>query len=389
MDSNIIINGKLVMPDEVIEEGTVVVQGSIIKHCGNRKDIQKTENTQVIDVRENYIVPGFVDIHCHGGGGWRCNDNPEAFANAHLVHGTTSVLATIAYNLSKKETLQGLEKVIRFMENKPSNIEGIHLEGPYINPKYGADSANARKPDPEEYNKIIQMAGKYIKLWTCAPEVEGADQFIDTVCSTGITLSVGHSELEACKLLDLPQRGFKVACHCTNATGVTPHPSRYEGTKEVGLDQAVMLCDDIYAEVIPDSAGVHVRPLMLKLLYKVKGMDRIIIVTDATDDSGMEKFRYIDVNGKEIVENMNDLNINEQGELSGSKLTMDYAVRNMMHHTGISIVEAFKIASLNPARAIGIENKVGSIEKGKLANLLIIDKDINIKKVMFEGQLIS
>jgi N-acetylglucosamine-6-phosphate deacetylase len=265
------------------------------------------------------------------------------------------------------------------MEGKPYSdaILGIHLEGPFISPKYGAILSPIRPINPDEYDELLRTVGNRIKLWTFAPELPGADAFTQATAQYGIALSVGHSEATAEMIFAHVRQGLKIGCHTTNACGTTPSPSRYGGTREVGVVEAILVHDDIYAEVIPDSDGVHVRPLMLKLIVKAKGADKVIIITDAMDVAAVETAP------------MPDIRYDKKNQLSGSKLTMNGAVRNMMHHTGIGWVDAFKMAALNPARAIGLEREMGSIERGKLANLVIVNDDLIVRGVMLHGKRVG
>ena len=380
--------GSLFLADRIIPNGIVIMAGNRIADCGSTDEVMIPEDAEIIDAGGNYIAPGFVDIHCHAGGGRLAYLHPHHVALAHLKHGTTSLLPTLSYNESREETIQGVTNIVEAMEsNLPYKeaIAGIHMEGPYINKKYGAVVAPIRPPDPEEYNEVLRIAGKDIKLWTLAPEIDGQDEFITAASRYAITFSVGHSEATAEQIFRYVPYGLRIGCHCTNASGTTPSKSRYGGTREIGVDEAVLVNDDIYAEVIPDYGGVHVRPLMLELIRKTKGNDKVIIITDNYDitsdkpegggfsPEGMSK------------EALDDVNFTKVG-LSGSRLTMDKAVRNMMMHTGIGIVEAFKMGSLNPAVATNMHNMVGSIEKWKYANILIVNENIEIQQVFLHGE---
>ena len=384
-----IINGKMVTPYNVVNDAAVVIQEERIRECGTRREVKIPEYAEIIDAGGNYIGPGFIDIHCHGGGGYWVYENPDEVAVMHLKHGVTSILTSLAYNLSSEEIFNGINKILLASKKRlGSFFIGIHMEGPYINPKYGAYSNTARHPDPDEYNCILNLAGDMIKVWTFAPELEGIDEFIEAVSKKEIILAVGHSETVAERIYSLIPRGLKLATHCFNATGVTPCPTRFQGTREVGVDEAVMVCDDIYTEVMADSAGVHVKPIMLKLLYKVKGADKIILISDAINYAGTTKFEYVEKGDSEVVENNGDLQFSPDGGLAGARMTLDYAARNMMNHTGASIVEAFKMVSLNPATMLGMQNEIGSMQKGKIANIVIVNGKIEIKKVIFKGELV-
>ncbi|RAV22379.1 N-acetylglucosamine-6-phosphate deacetylase [Paenibacillus contaminans] len=377
-----IINGKLVTPAELIEDGVVLIEGGKIAACGPKGSVAIPENAEMIDAEQQYVGPGFIDIHCHGGGGYWSWEEPYLFALSHLKHGTTGILPTLVYNQSREEMVEGVRNILAVGDRPYSSaILGIHMEGPFINKKYGAITSPIRPVDPEEYNELLDIAGDRIKVWTLAPELEGQAAFAEAASKYGIALSVGHSEADAETIFSFVDHGLKIGCHCMNASGITPSPSRYGGTREVGVDEAVLVHDDIYAEVIPDAKGLHVRPLMCKLIHKTKGTDRVIIITDAIDEAGLE--------GEEPGGEYEDVRFIEGVGLSGSKLTMDRAVRNMMSHTGVSIVDAFIMSSLNPAKVLKVDHLTGSLEVGKQADLVIVSASIEVRKVLLQGEIVE
>jgi N-acetylglucosamine-6-phosphate deacetylase len=378
--SFVIRNGTIVTADRLIPSGLVHIENGWIVGVGEAGTVEVPTGCEVLDAAGAYIAPGFVDIHCHGGGGVWSWEQPYEFALTHLKHGTTAILPTFTYNESREQVRDGLRTILATMESSKPLVEtivGIHMEGPYINKKYGAITSPIRPVDPQEYGEILRVAGDQIKVWTLAPELDGQDVFVTEAAKYNISLSVGHSEATAEQIFRFVPQGLRIGCHCTNASGITPSPSRYGGTREVGVDEAVLVHDDIYAEVIPDAEGIHVRPLMLKLIHKTKGTDRVIIITDAMPDAGVDKG------------DASDVNWNHLGHLAGSRLTMDKAVRNMMVHAGVGMVDAFRMASLNPAKVIHMEDQMGSIAQGKRANLLLIDEEIRIQQVILHGQTVN
>jgi N-acetylglucosamine-6-phosphate deacetylase len=388
MKKTAIVNARVITPNGLIDNGAILIENGIIWDFGIESEMHIPDDVILIDAKGNFAGPGFIDIHCNGGGGFLFEEDPRKVVEAHLLHGVTGILATLAYDLKIEEILEGIQRVKDFCnQDERAVVLGLHLEGPYINCKYGASSYLAKKFNPDEYNMILKAAGGLIKRWTIAPELEGVDEFSETVSGKGILLSVGHSEAEPEMIYRLVSKGLKLACHCTNATGVTPSPPRFRGTKEVGVDEAVLAHDDIFVEVIPDSWGYHVRSIMLNLIYKINGADKVIIISDAVEPSGISPFNYIYIDGKEVVENAEDIIIDKNGDLNGTKLTMDYAVRNMMNHTGIGICDAFKMASLNPAVLLGLQDQLGSVEKGKKANIIIVNEKICVKHVIVQGEI--
>lgn len=377
------ICGRVVTPYGIIDNGMVLVEDGRIAEVGVRDEPALRATREVRDHRHHYIIPGFFDIHCHAGNAGFCYEDPEAFGAWHLRHGTTSILPTFIYNQSHKEIMDTLDPVVAEVKRASSPVEGIHMEGPYINSRYGAITSPIRPVDRQEYREILDRAGEQIKLWTLAPELDGQKEFMKAASEYDIVFSVGHSEASVEVIFDAFRYGLRLGCHLTNASGTTPSPSRYDGTREVGVHEAVMVHDDMYAEVIVDREGIHVRPLMLRLIVKAKGVDRVILITDATghvdDQSGGRDVRMIMSNENSPTEPGKEL-------LSGSLLTMDRAVYNMMNHTGIGIVDACRMASLNPARLLGMDGEIGSIEVGKRANILAVTDGMDVAMVMLDGR---
>lgn len=389
MTEQTILYGRVVTPYRVIERGMIVVRKDRIVYAGEREEQNLFGSVSVLEFDDPgcYIVPGFIDIHCHGGGGVWCYEDPEAFANFHLKQGTTSIFPTLHYNQSHLEIIEGLQRILSAMGHQPSSIAGIHMEGPYINPKYGAITSPIRPVNPKEYREILALAGERIKMWTLAPELEGQRQFMEEASRYGIVFSVGHSEATPEAIFAATRLGMRLGCHLTNASGVTPNSSRYEGTREVGVHEAVLVHDDMYAEVIPDSKGIHVRPLMLRLIVKTKGADKVIIITDTVPEPASQA--GCSTKSDVCLEPGNAFSPHNCDEiLSGSFLTMDRAVHNMRTHTGLGWVDACKMASLNPARALGNDNDLGSLECGKMANLLVVTETAQVKMVMLEGNIV-
>ncbi|TVR54347.1 MAG: N-acetylglucosamine-6-phosphate deacetylase [Spirochaetaceae bacterium] len=376
------IFGRVVTPFGVIPDGLVVIERDRISRVGHRTEKDVRNSDGVLDYRGSYIAPGFVDIHCHSGKTGRCYEDPHGFAEHHLDFGTTGILPTLDYNQSHEEILQSLSDILVAMENPETSIIGVHMEGPYINPKYGAITSPIRPVSEKEYREILDRAGSTIKLWTLAPELDGQEEFMRAASRYGIVFSVGHSEASPDTIFSAYRHGLKIGCHLTNASGSTPEVARFRGTREVGVHEAVLVHDDMYAEVIPDREGIHVRPLMLRLIVKAKGVEKVIIITDATGHADNGEGRDVRItDGNEHTPG------GKKETLSGSLLTMNQAVRNMIAHTGVGIVDAARMASLNPATALGLDAEIGSIEPGKKANIVALTDKIDVEMVMVNGRV--
>ncbi len=389
--TKVIMNGRIVTENNVIDDGVIIVRGDRIKALGCRYGINVPAGAEIIDAKGNLVCPGFIDIHCHGGGGFLFKDNADAALKAHLRHGTTSVLATLSYHMTDNEyieTFQKLEKVIKTDYGK--QCIGVNMEGPYLNPRYGADTSKVRAIKAEDYERVYEAGRKLIRIWTFAPELDGAKDFAAFLKSKNIIQSAGHSEADHETVNEFIKNGLRLGCHLMNAMGFPP-PFVFKGAiREVGIAEALLWDDDTYVEVIPDSKGVHVRPLMLKLILKLKGVNRVVAISDAFLAGALKDLEYIkDEKGLEYVPDEGDLYYNGLNQLCGSRLSMDYAIRNMMNHTGIGFVDAFKIGALNAAALLGMDDEIGSIREGKKANIIIADEKMNVKNVILEGRRVQ
>jgi N-acetylglucosamine-6-phosphate deacetylase len=366
-----IINANVVLEDKILENGVILFEEGIIIQADQADRIAIPENCEKIDAQGLYVGPGFVDIHCHAGGDVWAHDDPEKMAAFHLESGTTSINCTIFHDIGEDGAIEAMKKIRSAMEkNKPGNIMGVHFEGPFLNPKYGAHAKTIRPVDKREYQRYLEEAGDIITMWTVAPEIEGAREFITDVHAAGIPIAMGHSEASPEDVFWAVDNGAAICTHIMDATGCWISPSRWAGTRECGFDEAVMLCDNIYCEVINDREGVHVRPEMVRLVIKTIGVDHVVAVSDACAGSVDEQ----------------DINMAD-GELYGSKLRMFQAARNFKYNARLGMVDVFKVCSRNPARAVRKDHLVGTIQPGRKANFVFVDEEYNVSKVILEGNL--
>ncbi|NLJ41562.1 MAG: amidohydrolase family protein [Clostridiales bacterium] len=381
-----IINTDIVMEDHIIWDGVILYDKDRIIAADSSDLVSVPEGAKLIDAKGKYTAPGFVDIHNHGTDGMFNFEYPEEVSEYFLKRGTTTMLACIFYTVGLDGYLKGIETVKSHMGKGYSRIiPGFYMEGPYMNSKYGADSKNNKWNHPiteSEYKQLVDEAGDLAKVWCVAPEREGIEEFCAYAKSVNpnVIFSAGHSEAKPHMLYNLKKYGLKSQTHHMNATGVVNPlcPGNDCGIRDCGPDEAVLYDDDIYAELIADSMGIHVKPHNIRMVSKIKGVDRIILITDSYPIGFPPP--------KGPFERATDLGFDSEGGLCGSKMTMDMACRNMIQHTGCGLSQIFKYASLNPAKLLGIDNEIGSIEAGKKANMITIDDKINVDKVIFEGE---
>ena len=383
-----IINAELVMRDHLIPEAVLFVEDGKIAGFGEMRTTQIPEGCEIIDAKGLYVGPGLVDIHSHSGTGVRFIDDPAKATQEHLQCGTTSILATPKTRDTLENYLQQIQMIREAMATpEGATIAGIYMEGPYINQNYG--SMNNQKgvkqprtlqPVPEDYEPLLEAGADIVRVWATAPEREGMINFVKAAKAANpeARFAVTHSEATPQQIEELVPYGLCIGTHHTNATGTIVN---YPECRGVCVDECVNYNNAIYAELISDSMGIHVDPYMQRLVRKIKTDDKIILISDQTIHEPML------VPG---LEHVTDLNFTYRAsggiDISGSKLTLNVACRNYMKHTGASIVDAFKVASYNPSRAVGLTDR-GEIRVGLRADLIIVDQKMNIDTVIVGGEV--
>ncbi len=376
-----IVNATVVMKDYIIPNGVILIEGDKIARVGKARDIAIPDGAEIIDAENNYVGPGLIDIHTHAANNLWIYENPKETSRYLLEHGVTGVLPALYNNLNKDAYLQAVDNILKARDNGDfDNFVGFYMEGPYLSPNFGCERDKNVWKDAvvrEEYIDIVKRVKDSAKVWCFAPEREGIEQFVDDVKEIipNIVFAVAHSEAPPERVEKFIPYGLKIATHHTNATGTIPHYSECRG---VCVDEAVNYNKEIYAEMISDRMGIHVLPYMQRLVRKIKGDDRLILIADQFVCDGPIPPGF---------EEATDLHFDNAGEIAGSGLTLDIACSNVMVHTGCSVCDAFKFGSYNPAMAVGL-TKVGYIDQGNFANLVIVDQFFNVKKVIFKGEKI-
>ena len=374
-----IINANLVMRDHLITDGVLLMENGKITAFGEKRRLAVPEGCEIIDANGAYVGPGFVDIHTHSDGKVFFYDDPKSVGH-HLKHGTTTILAALYFSMNTEEFVDAIGKIRTAMEYPEcKNLCGIYMEGPYMNPKFGCDREHNPwngPVDKEKYQPIIDAGWDLVKVWGLAPERENILQFVLDVKAKNpnAVFSVAHSEASPQQVEALMPYGLRIGTHHTNATG---DRILYPEVRGVCVDEAVNYNREIYAELICDSMGIHVDPYMLRLVRRIKGDDRVILISDAYACDGPVPPGY---------DGVDDINFDWSGEIAGSKLTLDIACRNALKHLGASVVDVFRFASYNPAMAIGFYDR-GEIAVGKRADLVFVDHWMKVQKVILEGEV--
>lgn len=376
-----IINGQILTPQGWLKDGSVLINDGKILEITN-SDLAVIGAT-VIDAKGMFIVPGFISMHCHGGGGHDFTEGTtEAFkeaAAAHLKHGSTTIFPTLSSTTFENIRLAAATCDQLMAEDADTTIMGLHIEGPYLNENMAGTQWKEflKNPDPEEYKALVEST-KCIKRWDISPELPGAHDFARYMTSKGILTAITHTEAEYQEIKDAFAAGFTHAAHFYNAMPGF-HKRReykYEGTVE-----SVYLMDDMSVEVIAD--GVHLPATILKLVYKVKGVEKTCLVTDSLKFAGYTGETINDPNY--VIEN-GVCKWADRQTLAGSIATADVLVQTMVKKAGIPLEDAVRMASETPARLTGIADSKGTLEKGKDADIVILDNDANVRCVFTKGK---
>ena len=377
-----LINARILTPQGWLKDGSVLIRDGKILEVTNC-DLAVI-GAQLIDVKGMYVLPGGVEIHAHGGGGrdfMECTE--DAFRGAvktHMKYGTTSIFPTLSSS-TVPMIEQAAETCTKMMAEKDSPILGLHLEGHYLNMAMagGQMPENIKNPDPNEYIPIVEN-WHCIKRWDAAPELPGAMQFGKYITGKGILASVAHTQAEFEDIRTAYEAGYTHATHFYNAMPGF-HKRReykYEGTVE-----SIYLMDDMTVEVVAD--GIHVPPTILRLVYKIKGVERMCAITDALACAASDSKEAFDP--RVIIED-GVCKLADHSALAGSVATMDRLIRTMVQKADIPLADAVRMVSETPARIMGVYDRKGSLQKGKDADIIVMDEDLKIRVVWAMGKLV-
>ena len=377
-----IINGKIFTPQGWLENGSVVIRDNHILEVTNC-DLPLT-GAQQVDAKGMYIVPGYVCLHVHGGGGHDFTEcSEEAYRKAitaHQKHGATCVFPTLSSS-SFEDIKKSVAICEKMMAEENTLVGGLHLEGPYLNPKRASDQFGDKLAEPNavDYTSLVESTN-CIKRWDASPELPGALEFAQYLKSKGIVATISHTEAEYPEVKAAFEAGFSHVSHFYNGMPGF-HKCReykYEGTVE-----SVYLVDDMTIELIAD--GRHLPDTILKLAYKVKGVERTALVPAALAYAAMDEN---EINDPNVVIEDGVCKSRDLQHLIGSVATMDVLVQNVVK-AGIPLEDALRMASETPAKLMGVYDRKGSLEKNKDADILILDKKLRVKAVWSMGHIVE
>lgn len=385
-----IINGKVITSNEILPNSTVVLkEGKIDGIFSSNPEI---EGAEIIDAEGLFVSPGFIDIHLHGGGGFDFMDNSvEAFhqiAAIHAQYGTTSMLPTTLTSTKENliKTLETYEQIGGTTYNG-ADFLGIHIEGPYfsMSQRGAQDPKYIRLPDPKEYNEIIGRF-PFVTRWSAAPELKGAIDFGKILTQNNILASIAHTEALYADVVKAQEVGYSLMTHLySGMVGVV----RREGFRFAGTIESAFILDDMDVEVIADLR--HLPAELLKMIYKIKGSDRIALITDAMRAAGTQvshsKLGSLD-DGLDVIIEDGVAKLPDRLSFAGSVATTDKLLKNFVQNVGISIPETIKMLSATPARIMKVDDRKGKIAKGLDADIVLFNDELEVQTTLVGGRMV-
>jgi N-acetylglucosamine-6-phosphate deacetylase len=375
--ARLLAGGRVVTPDGVLTGAWVHVEGDAIVSVGGH---QPAVDAPVFDLAGAWLLPGFVDLHMHGGGGHSVAVSREAMAGAvafHRRHGTTATLVSLMTAPVDElcEQLTWAADLVRAGPTPHGNVLGSHLEGPFLSPRRSGaqNEAHMIAPEASVLERLVAAADGTLRVMTLAPELDGALGLIEPLRRQGVIVAMGHSDASYEQAASAIRAGANHATHLFNAMPSLHH-------RAPGLVGAA-LAAGIPCELIND--GRHVHPAMVGLVARLISCP--VLVTDAIDASGVGDGTFV-LGGQEVRVYEGEARLASTESLAGSTLTMTEALRRAVAHSGLSVEHASTAASGNPARVLGLEGSLGSIAPGRRADLVVLDDDLQITAVMAGGR---
>lgn len=396
----LIKNGKLLTPFRKIQNGGLLIEDKKISMMlESEKEVRKIEKNlqenkeipyKIIDAQGYYVAPGFIDIHTHGAGGHDFMDGTQEAileaAKTHMQYGTTSIVATTMTSTMNDlfNTLDNFKKAKK--NSKGPELLGLHLEGPYFSmeQKGAQDPRFIKNPDREEYLKILDYSDDIIR-WSVAPELEGAMEMGRVLRSRGVLPSIGHSNAIYQEVQQAFENGYTHVTHLYSGMSMVRRINAY---RYAGVVESAYLIDEMTVEIIAD--GKHLPESLLQLVYKIKGPDKICLITDSMKAAGMPEGEYVLGNleaGQKVIVEDGVAKLPDRKSFAGSVATADRLVRTMVQMAEVPLLDAVKMITATPARVMGVNDRKGSLAVEKDADIVIFDDNVSIKTVITKGDI--
>ena len=387
-----IVQGTILLDRQRVPDGVVLLRGGQIEAVGPASAVRLPPGTRRIEAAGRYVVPGFIDIHIHGSGGFRAEDDARGMARHVIKNGTTWFLPTLMSD-DLERMLTAIDQVRGCLGAvaQGATIGGIHLEGPYLNPKYGAQRPESNiEPDPIATRRLIERCGPSLRLVTLAPERPGAVEAIRSFRAAGATVSIGHSDATEPEYLAGRAAGITHATHIFNAMPPKVWPTRetFRGLKTVGVEELILGDDGVSADIMADATCAHVHPTLLKVALKCKGVEKLSLITDAMMAAGVPGKEFKLADGQSIFTHPGeDVARKANGGLCGSVMSICGALHNWIKHTGTPLATSLTMITESPARAVGVFDRKGSLAAGKDADIVLLDRELKVDTVLVAGEV--
>ena len=393
MNRTVFFNAKVVLEDRIEPDGYVIVEDTKIHDCGTGKPPAKLDGTWV-DCQGNYLTPGLIETHAHGGGGADFMDGTVqdilTAARAHMRHGTTTICPT-SLTSSDEDLFLFFDNYIKakdVTDNMP-HLGGLHLEGPYFSPaQAGAQPPEyLLHPTPEHYHMVLERAQGNIVRWSVAPELPGALELGDELARRGIWASIAHTDATYEQVKEAVRHGYT---HLTHFYSAMSSIVRKDGFRVLGVIESGYLMDELDIEIIAD--GMHLPPELLRLILKCKDHNKISLITDSMRGAAMPEGPSIlgsKKNGVPCIVEGGIAKLIDRSAFAGSVATSDRLIRVMVQQAGLPLWEAIRMGSLHPARLLHIDDRTGSIRPGKQADLVLFSPELQVQQVYVSGQAVT
>lgn len=385
-----IYNARILTPDGWIENGSLLIKnGTITQISTSETNVEDdSEGLERVDACGGLLLPGFIDIHVHGGGGYDAMlgnvDQIQGMCRFHASNGTTSLLAT-TLTATHEEIIAALECAAQSMkiEREPdgANLLGVHLEGPFLNAaRCGAQNpADLREPSIEEFDAFWSASQGTIKLMTIAPELNHAEEVIRHAVHKGVVISLGHTDADFETMQRATEWGASQVTHLFNGMKPLHH-------REPGAAGGSLMLDQLAVEVICD--GIHVHPSLIKWAFDIKPEGKVLLITDSMCAAGCPDGEYV-LGKLPVIMKQGKVYLKQEdgteGGLAGSSLTMIEALANAVKFTGMDVADLVPALTIHPATQIGVHDSKGTIELGKDADLIIVNEHFKVLQTFVQG----
>ena len=392
----VITNAKIVLEDETILGNMKIVDDTIAQISST--PIENPGTDDILDAKGSFVMPGVVDLHTHGSGGFDFMDGEVSdivgAASSLAAHGTTTCLPTTLTSSDEElfSFIRNYRTLVEGFKDKPSlnmaKMPGLHLEGPYFDmeQKGAQDPRYIRKPDEKHYMSIMEAAQGRIKRWSVAPELDGALEMAKRLSKEGVLISAGHTAATYDEISKAYDCGMNLLTHFySGMSSIT----RKGGFRVLGTVESGYLLDDLNIELICD--GMHLPPELLEMIFKLKRHDRITACSDSMRGAAMPEGPSIlgpKHNGTACIIEDGIAKMPDRTCFAGSVATGDRLIRTLYKTMGLKMEEVSRLVSLRPAQLIGMDGEIGSIKEGKKADLVICDEDAKLKHVLVDGKIV-